>query len=130
MRRYRKTFRLIPFLRTAAVAAAAAFVIFIGLRIMTPPEKTLDAAASPDGGRRARLREVFYDAQPALKVELRGRGPWRTVYYLDTGTNALPPEPELEWSDDSRRLYLRAGGARIWGYDAATGARILSPSRP
>jgi hypothetical protein len=97
----------------------AGFVIFVALRILTPPNDELMRAESPDSSRTARLRRYFYyDNQPSYKIDYRktGKKVWLGLYRLPAYTN-IPPEtaaPELAWSDDSARLDFLMNGTSIW----------------
>jgi len=97
----------------------AAFVLFIALRILTPPSEELEVKESPDGTRTARLLRYFYlDNQPSYKIYWREtpESSWLGLYHLPAYTN-IPPEsaePALEWSRDSHRLDFLMNGTSIW----------------
>jgi hypothetical protein len=103
------------------------FVLFIAFRIFTPPVKTVQVLAAPDGSREARLQHVYYYSSPGFKIGVRetpaGKSPvlnrWQTLFYLSEYTNAPAGErtERMRWSAGSNRLYFEVNGAPIWGYD-------------
>jgi hypothetical protein len=112
------------------LAALLGFALWVSFRIFQAPEKTVQRLSSPDGRREARLRLVYYTAQPGYKVSVRERRFWHTLYYLPEYTNAPAGETTsaLRWSDDARQLSLEIGGKRVWDYDfSAPSSKLKSP---
>lgn len=106
------------------------FALFVSFRIFTPPVKTVQILAAPDGSRQARLQHVYYYSTPGFKIATRRRALWHTLFYLPEYTNAPKGEVKgsLRWSDDSRRLDFDINGNPVWGYDFETqSSRLKSP---
>lgn len=96
----------------------AAFVIFIALRILTPPSDATEPVVSPDGSKEARLKTVFfYDNQPSYKIHWResGKTAWLSLQNFPAVTNApAGVEAELEWNETSDRVDFLLNGTSVW----------------
>jgi hypothetical protein len=118
MDRFRKHSFLsgLPPLRAAGLLGLMGFALFVSFRIFTPPVKTVQILASPDGRREARLQHVYYYSKPGFKVATRTRILWHTLFYLPEYTNAPAAElsESLRWSEDSTRLSLDLNGEPVW----------------
>ena len=106
-------------IRQLGTVLFAVFVVFVALRILTPPSEDLQLVVSPDGTRTARLQRYYYlDEQPSYKIYWREtpKTLWQGLYHLPAYTN-IPPglaEPELAWSADSHRLDFLMNGTSVW----------------
>lgn len=108
-----------PSLRTIGLLGLMLFALFTAFRILKDPVETLQVLISPDGTRTAKLEQIYYAAEPGLKISVRSGRFWRTLTYLPPLTNA-PPEgfkKAIRWSSDSRRLYLAVDGEPVWTYE-------------
>ena len=93
------------------------FLIFVAYRILTPTSKEVAQVISPDGTRTARLRKIYYVAQPSYKIDYRQTGKllWLNLLYLPSYTNAPPTAQEtLLWSSDSQTLFLQINTTSVW----------------
>jgi hypothetical protein len=121
MDRFRKHsfLRGIPPLRAIGLLALMGFALFVSFRIFTPPVKTVQILAAPDGSREARLQHIYYDSKPGFKISVRERTLWHTLFYLPEYTNAPPGglNEALRWSSDSRVLYFDINGRPVWSYN-------------
>jgi hypothetical protein len=132
MDRFRKRtfFGGMPPLRAIGFLVLMGFVLFVSFRIFTPPVKTVQILSSPDGSRDARLQHVYYYSKPGVKIAVRERHLWHTLFYLSEYTNAPAGamNEKLRWSEDSKRLYFDINGRLVWGYDFETqSSRLKSP---
>ena len=101
-------------------AAFILFLIFVAYRILTPNTKEVARIPSPNGARTARLRKIYYVAQPSYKIDYRqtGKWLWLNLLYLPAYTNA-PSETTVEtlqWSPDSQKLFFRINNTSIWSH--------------
>ena len=106
--------------RAIGLLALMGFALFVSFRIFIPPTRAIQTLASPDGGREARLMNVFYHSEPGYKIVVREKRLWRTLFYLAEYPDIPLVEREeetLRWSPDSRRLIFEVNGKRLWGYD-------------
>jgi hypothetical protein len=133
MDRFRKygLLRRRPSMRTLGLLALMGFALFVSFRIFTPPSKTVQILAAPDGSRAARLQHVYYYSTPGIKIAVREEGRlWHTLFYLPEYTNAPTGElkDSLRWSGDSATLYLEINGQPVWSCDFADqSSRLKSP---
>jgi len=121
MDRFRKRNFLsgLPPMRAIGLLALMGFALFVSFRIFTPPVKTVQILAAPDGSREARLQHVYYYSKPGFKIATRENYIWHTVLYLPEYTNAPAGELKeaLRWSEDSSRLYFDINGKPVWSVD-------------
>lgn len=121
MDRFRKHSFLsnLPPARAIGLLALMGFALFVSFRIFTPPAKTVQILAAPDGSRDARLQHIYYYSKPGFKIAVRERSLWHTVFYLPEYTNSPSGElkDSLRWSDDSARLYLEINGKDVWSVE-------------
>lgn len=127
-----------PPLRAISLLALMGFVLFIAFRIFTPPVKTVQVLAAPDGSREARLQHVYYYSDPGFKIAVRetppGKSPffnpWHTLFYLSEYTNAPAGKrtERMRWSAGSSRLYFEVNGTAIWSCDFVNqSSKLRSP---
>lgn len=110
----------LPPIKAVGLLALMVFVLFVSFRIFTPPTKTVQILAAPDGSREARLQHVYYTSKPGYKIATRKNRLWRTVLYLPEYTNAPPTgdlKETLRWSEDSGVLFFDINGRPVWSYN-------------
>ena len=94
------------------------FIIFVAYTIQTPPSIELARSGSPDGGRTARLRKIYYVSQPSYKIDYRDDGKliWLNLLYLSSYTNVphATADESIEWSPDSETLTFKINDTSIW----------------
>ncbi|QHI70220.1 hypothetical protein [Tichowtungia aerotolerans] len=92
------------------------FVLFVALRIFTPPTEVVQRISSPDGSREARLMLVYYYSDPGYKIATRSGLLWHTRLYMPEykDGSAAKREALLRWSDDSKQLFFEINGKLIW----------------
>lgn len=92
------------------------FVLFVALRIFTPPTEVVQRITAPDGSREARLLLVYYYSDPGYKVAVRSGRFWHTRLYLPEykDNSTVEREALLRWSADSRQLFFEINGEVIW----------------
>ncbi|MDD3276257.1 MAG: hypothetical protein PHP93_04310 [Kiritimatiellales bacterium] len=121
MDRFRKHSLLsgLPPARAIGLLVLMGFALFVSFRIFTPPAKTVQILAAPDGSRAARLQHIFYYSTPGFKIAVRERSLWHTIFYLPEYTNSPSGElkDSLRWSADSETLYFDINGKPVWSYD-------------
>jgi hypothetical protein len=108
----------LPPMRAIGLLVLMGFVLFVSFRIFTPPAKTVQILAAPDGRRAARLQHIYYYSKPGFKIAVRERRLWHTLFYLPEYTNAPAGELKgnLSWSPDSKKLYFDINGKPVWSY--------------
>ncbi len=113
-------------LRAIGFLVLMGFVLFVSVRIFTPPVKTVQILSAPDGSHDARLQHVYYYSKPGFKIAVREGYFWHTLFYLSEYTNAPAGalDEKLRWSEDSKRLYFNINGKLLWGYDFETESSI------
>jgi hypothetical protein len=114
---YRRTFlNGLPPMRAVGLLLLMGFALFVSFRIFTPPAKTVQILAAPDGSREARLQHIYYYSKPGFKIAVRERRLWHTLFYLPEYTNAPAGElkENLSWSPDSKKLYFDINGKPVW----------------
>lgn len=96
------------------------FIIYVTLKILTPPSAEVARVTAPDGSRTARLRRFYYVSQPSYKVDYResGKYAWLNLLYLPSYTNTphKTAVETLEWSPDSQHLFFKINDTPIWYY--------------
>lgn len=114
-------------LRAIGLLALMGFVLFVAFRIHTPPAKTVQIVAAPDGRLEARLQHVYYTSVPGYKISVRSLpdggasllNRWRTLAYLPGEIPNLPAGGKrverLRWGTGSARLYFEIDGVAVWG---------------
>jgi hypothetical protein len=106
--------------RWLAAGLAGAALLWIALRILTPPAWVIQRLDSPDGSRTALLLRTQHTRQH-FTVRVRDRGAWYTLMTSPPLTNDFRVDlgERVSWSTNSERLFFRCGGETIWGYDFA-----------
>ena len=96
------------------------FVVFVALKILTPPSSVVAKIDSPDGTKTAQLRKFYYISQPSYKVGYREADKliWLNLLYLRSYTNVphATATESIEWSPDSENLYFKINGSNIWSH--------------
>jgi hypothetical protein len=102
--------------RSLGFLALMGFVLFVALRIFTPPTEEIQRVTAPDGSREARLLLVYYYSDPGYKVAVRSGLLWHTRLYLPEyqGGSAGKRDATLRWSADSQQLFFEINGETIW----------------
>ncbi len=116
-------------MRTAGLMIFAGFVLFVSLKIITPPVEVIQVISSPSGSCEARLMHVFYGAEPGYKISTRTGRLWRTRLYLSKYNDAPVTNraARLHWSDDSESLFFEINGAPVWEYHFVQESKLKSP---
>ncbi len=100
------------------MGAFTLFIVFVALKILTPPSTVMEQADAPDGSKTARLRMFYYDSHPSYKIDYHEDGKllWLNLLYLPSATNT-PPETatkSLAWSPGSERIDFLVNGTSVW----------------
>lgn len=102
--------------RSLGLALLLGFVLFVAMRIFTPPTEEVQRITAPDGSREARLLLVYYYSEPGYKIATRSGLLWHTRLYLPeyTDSPSTKRDASLRWSADSKELFFEMNGTPVW----------------
>lgn len=100
-------------------------LVLITLRILRPPNWTVQRLDSPDGRYAAMLVRHRY-LQDAFSVRVKEGWAWRTCFYSEPVSDdyRVDLQERLVWTEDSRRLLFLLEGVPVWAYDFHAGRQV------
>lgn len=121
VRHYKKLHFLQRFDLTQIIGTVigATFVLYMGFSIITPTTEHIQTVRQPQGDKAARLSRTYYQSTPLLRVEIKGKYRWKTIF-IEPSSGKAPAdawslkEPKLSWDISGDYLQLSLNSSNVW----------------